>query len=76
MRFSDVFKVQRVRVLPPKEGKKAQLQVEVATFGHTFTVYMAEDHRPKLEIGKEIVLEFALRAGQYGKPEVYLSNVG
>lgn len=77
MKISDVFRVQRVQVLPPREqGKKPQLAVEVATFGHTFKVYLAEEYRPKLEVGKEIVLEFALRAGQYGKPEVYVSNVG
>lgn len=76
MKFAEIFRVQSVRVLPPREGKRAQLQVEVATFGHTFRIYVDESLKPKFEVGKEVQIEFGLRAGAYGKPEAYVSDVG
>lgn len=76
MKFTDLFRVQSVRVLPPREGKKAQLQVTIATFGATFTVYVSEDYKPLLQVGADVPFEFSLRSGQYGKPEVFVSNVG
>lgn len=75
MKFSDVFKVQSVKILPAREGKRPQLQVEVATFGHTFRIYLDERFAPKVREGAEVRLTFAMRAGQYQKPEVYVFDV-
>lgn len=75
MKFSDVFRVQKIRVFPSKDGKPPRAQVEVACFGATFSLWVPDRFVPRLKEGCEVKLELALRPGKFGAPEVYLSDV-